>query len=385
MITRLKSTRIITPDGVRDGYLYFSEEGIIAVTGERDPQLSFDSECDVGDLYVSPGFIDIHTHGAMDVDYCSAESVDDINRALAFQLSHGATTVLPTVTSSTPADTAAALRLLSEAIRQGCAANVPGVHLEGPFFSPKQCGAQNPELITPPRVEIYEPLLREFGDIIVRWDYAPERDEGCEFCRALVNNSVLPSAGHTDAEYEDMLAAHECGMKLVTHLYSCTSTITRRGGFRHLGVTECAYLFDDLYAEIIADGKHLPPELLRLIFKLKRHDRLILVTDSLRVAGVNATESVVGGVPCIIEDGVCKLRDRTAFAGSVATADRLVRVVTADAGLEVDDAVRMISENPARLFGLNTGRLESGRDADVVVFDDEINIKQVYLRGVRAF
>lgn len=378
MTIGIKSKRILAPEGVISGYVYLSGDKIVYV-GERE--MPCDRLIDAGEDYVSAGFIDIHTHGAMDVDYCMAKSVEEINRAMLFQARHGATTVMPTVTSSTPADTMKALSVLKQAMKRGTACSVPGVHLEGPFFSPKQSGAQNPELITEPRAEVYEPILREYADIISRWDYAPERDADAAFCKRLCECGILPSAGHTDAEYEDMLTAMRCGMRLVTHLYSCTSTITRHGGFRHLGVTECAYLFDELYAEIIADGKHLPPELLKLIFKLKDNDRIILVTDSLRVAGTDKSESVVGGVPCIIEDGICKLRDRSAFAGSIATADRLVRVVTKEAGLPMWRAVRMITENPARLFGLNKGRLEAGRDADVLVFDDDVRIKQVFVMG----
>lgn len=374
----IRSSRIITPNGLIDGYVCF-EGGKITSVGDMCGNA--EGVLDVADSYVSPGFIDIHTHGAMNVDFSSPASPDDVDAALSYMRSHGATTVLPTVTSSTLDDTLSALSVLRAAIERGTPCNVPGVHLEGPFLSLKQCGAQSPELITEPRESWYAPVLRDFGDIIKRWDYAPERDEGARFASLLSSMGILPSAGHTDAELGHIEDAMAVGMRLITHLYSCTSTITRHGGFRHLGVTECAYLFDDLYAEIIVDGKHLPPELLRLIFKLKSHDRLIMVTDSLRVAGTDALESEVGGVPCIIEDGICKLRDRSAFAGSIATADRLVRVATKDAGLDVVSAVRMVSENPARLFSINTGALEVGRDADIVVFDDDINVQYSFVRG----
>ncbi len=379
MITRIKSNNIITPEGIISGYVYF-EDGAITYVGD-DGDRGFTAELEVGDSYVCPGFIDIHTHGAMGVDFSTAKSADEVRLALRYMRSCGATTVLPTVTSSTPEDTMRALLILREAMEGGAPCNLPGVHLEGPFFSPKQAGAQNPELITEPRPEVYGPILEHYGDIIKRWDYAPERDKDAEFCKLLRSRGILPSAGHTDADYEDVVLAMGEGMRLITHLYSCTSTITRKGGFRHLGVTECAYLFDDLYAEIITDGKHLPPELLKLIFKLKRHDRLILVTDSLCVAGTDAKESTVGGVPCIIEDGICKLLDRSAFAGSIATADRLLRVATAEAGLDISEAVKMLSENPARLLGLNTGRLEAGRDADIVILDGELTVVRTFVKG----
>jgi len=378
MVTRIKSDRILTPQGVISGYVYFEGEYITYVGRE---ELAYENEIDATGLYVSPGFIDIHTHGAVGVDYGSPESVEEINRALAYQVSRGATTILPTVTSSSPGVTERALKMLSEAIDGGAPANVPGVHLEGPFLSLKQAGAQDPELITEPREDFYMPLLEEFGRYIVRWDYAPERDGGHKFARLLSERGILPSAAHTDAEYEHIKGALENGMRLITHLYSCTSTITRHGGFRHLGVIESAYLLDELYIELICDGKHLPPELLKLIFKLKPHDKIILCTDSLMVAGIDAREARVGTTECIIEDGICKLRDRSAFAGSIATADRLLWVATKEAELSIPEAVKMLTENPARLLKLNTGSLEEGKRADILAFDENIDIHRIFLGG----
>jgi N-acetylglucosamine-6-phosphate deacetylase len=181
-----------------------------------------------------------------------------------------------------------------------------------------------------------------------------------------------------------MQQAMENGCNLVTHLYSCTSTITRKQGFRRLGVLETAMLHDELYAEIIADGCHLPPELIRLIVKIKGVDRLALITDSLAVAGTGITEGFSLGTAYIIEDGVCKLADRSAFAGSIATADMLIRVVTQKAGLSLTDAVHMMTAVPARIMGLNKGILAPGKDADIVAFDDNINITAAFVMGKKV-
>ena len=184
--------------------------------------------------------------------------------------------------------------------------------------------------------------------------------------------------GHSDATYEQLLPAYEAGCTLVTHLYSCTSTITRQQGYRHLGIIESAYLLDGLDVELIADGKHLPPELLTMILKCKDHAHIALVTDSLDAAGMDTAPK--GNY--IIEDGVCKLPDRSAFAGSVATADVLVRTVT-DCGCSVFDAVQMLTAVPARILGLPKGKLEVGLDADLVAFDDAVSIKAVFTHGKR--
>ncbi|MBQ8758182.1 MAG: amidohydrolase family protein, partial [Clostridia bacterium] len=256
-----------------------------------------------------------------------------------------------------------------------------GLHFEGPYLSKNQVGGQNPDAITPPVKEEYEPLLREKGKFVARWSYAPENDFDGSFAKALTDAGVVPSAGHTDATYTDMVRAFESGCRLVTHLYSCTSTITRKGGFRILGVLESAYLNDDMYVEIIADGKHLPPELIRLILKIKGRDRVCLITDSLAVAGIakDGEEVETLGTRFFVEDGVCKLLDKSAFAGSIATADRLIRVLTKEVGTSVIDAVYMMTKVPAEVMGLkNKGLLKKGYDADIVVFDENINIEKVF-------
>ncbi len=180
------------------------------------------------------------------------------------------------------------------------------------------------------------------------------------------------------------MLAEENGCRLVTHLYSCMSTITRSGGFRSLGVIESAYLSDRLYVEIIADGKHLPKELIRLILKIKGTDKTALITDSLEIAGTDIKEGCMSGTEFIVEDGVCKLKDRTAFAGSIATADRLIRVMRDEVGVSLSDAVKMLTEVPARILGLNKGRLEAGYDADVIAFDGDICVSDIFVDGERV-
>ena len=168
-------------------------------------------------------------------------------------------------------------------------------------------------------------------------------------------------------------------------MYSCTSTVTRDHGFRSLGVIESTFLRDELYAEIIADGKHLPPELIKMIVKIKGADKTLLCTDSLAIAGTDIKEGVMSGTEFIVEDGVCKLKDRSAFAGSIATADRLVRVMTKECGYDVVTAVKMITETPAKIAKINAGKLENGYRADIVVFDEDINIKSVFVNGLNVF
>ena len=192
--------------------------------------------------------------------------------------------------------------------------------------------------------------------------------------------------GHSDATLADIEKVYQKGCKHYTHLYSGMSTITRHGGFRVLGAVESAYYYEDADVEVIADGKHLPPELLRLIIKLKSCDRVCMVTDGMRGAGMPDGPSFLGRkgeeMPCIIEDGIAKLPDRTAFAGSVATTDRLVRTMVQLVGIDVWSAVQMMTKNPARIVGLKTkGLLKEKYDADIVLFDEDIQVKTVIVGG----
>lgn len=374
---RIKSDKIILKDKTVSGYVYIENGTIAAVTDEDMP---FESEYDFSGYYVSPGFIDMHTHGGGGFSFDG--SAGDVAAAADFHLTHGTTSVYPTV-SAAPMEVMAAA---ADSIRQAMdgrlsKANIMGIHMEGPYLSEKQCGAQCPDFIKKPDKSEYVPVMEKYSDYIARWSYAPENDINHDFCRYITDRGMIASAGHTDAVYDDMLGAVQNGCNLVTHLYSCTSTITRDHGFRRLGVIETAFLRDDMYVEIIADGKHLPPELIRLILKVKGSDRVALITDSLSLAGTASKSGVMQATEYVIEDGVCKLMDRSAFAGSIATADRLVRVVAGEAGASLVDAVKMITCVPARIMKLNKGELSRGKDADIVVFDEDINIHDVFVMG----
>lgn len=375
---KIKSDKIITGGAILDGFIAVDGGKIKAVTKKDFPA---DEVYDFTGKYVSPGFIDIHTHGAGGHPFLDG-TVDDVIDGCNFMLSHGTTTVLPTVS-------AAPFERMKNAVKNIKAAmedtrtlpNVVGAHLEGPYLSKSQCGAQCTDFITPPSENDYKSLVEEYGKYIARWTYAPENDVGGAFCKYITSHGIIASAGHTDAKYADMKTAIENGCDLVTHLYSCTSTVTRSGGFRSLGVIETAFLTGELFVEIIADGKHLPPELIKMIVKIKGADKVALITDSLEIAGTDIRSGVMGGTKFLVEDGVCKLYDRSAFAGSVATADRLVRVVTEECGYDLMTAIEMMCDTPAKILGLKKGAIKDGYDADIVAFDEKINIFSVFVGG----
>jgi N-acetylglucosamine-6-phosphate deacetylase len=378
---RIKCDRIILEDRILDGYIYFKNSKIMDVTSAVYP---VEEEYDLTGLYVCPGFIDIHTHGGGGNPF--EGSVDDIVNGCNFHLAHGTTAICPTISAAEFDNMARSVRNVADAMEdKRVRGTILGVHMEGPYLSRKQAGAQCADFITSPQEKDYLPLIEEYGDMIIRWTYAPENDKNEAFSKALQENGIVASAGHTDAVYEDLMRAKENGCHLITHLYSCTSTVTRDHGFRRLGVIETAYLCDDMYVEIICDGKHLPPELIKLIYKIKGADRIALVTDSLALAGTEHTHGFMQSTEFIIEDGVCKLMDRSAFAGSIATADRLLRVAVKEAGIPLPDAVRMLTETPARILNLeHKGRIAVGTDADLVVLDSHLNVEAVFARGIRV-
>lgn len=379
---KIKSNKIIIGNELFDGYVYVKDGKIVDVTKEDKNGYEL---VDYTGSYVSAGFIDIHTHGAGGYAFMNS-TVEDVVNGCNFHLKHGTTTIVPTISAGEFETMKKAVINIDKAKKhKELKGNVLGAHLEGPYLSKNQAGAQCPVFISPPVKECYEGLIKEYGDSVTRWTYAPENDTDGEFCKFLTQNGVIASAGHTDAKYKDMLVAIKNGCNLITHLYSCTSTITRDHGFRSLGVIETAYLEDDMYVEIIADGKHLPPELIKLIIKQKGQDKVILITDSLEIAGTDIKEGVMSGTEFIVEDGVCKLKDRSAFAGSVSTSDKLIKVLTSECGYSIPFAVKMITEIPARLLKVNKGKLESGKDADIVVFDQDINVTSVYVNGVKQY
>lgn len=373
---KIKSDKIIIGETLFDGYMYALNGKIAEITQEDKPA---DESYDFTGKYVSAGFIDIHTHGAGGYAFMNS-SVEDVIAGCDYHLTHGTTSIVPTISAGSFETMKQAVVNIHKA-KNKAKGNILGAHLEGPYLSAKQCGAQCPAFITPPQKSEYQGLIEEYGTSIVRWTYAPENDANGEFCKYLTEHNIIASAGHTDAVNADMVRAIENGCNLITHLYSCTSTVTRNHGFRSLGVIESAYLHDELYVEIIADGKHLPPELIKMIIKIKGTDKVALITDSLEIAGTEIKEGVMSGTEFIVEDGVCKLKDRSAFAGSVATADLLIKTLVNDCGYGVPTAVKMLTEVPAKILKVNKGILAVGYDADIVVFDEDIKVSDTFIAG----
>lgn len=384
----IENGKIIFPDKIEENLSIVCEQGKIIniLKSDHVNPIEGDTVIDAQGNYVSSGFIDIHTHGGGGHDFMDG-TVEAYLGAAEMHAKHGTTALLPTTLTSTTEELIKTFAIFKEAKRTNTkGAKFLGLHLEGPYFAYNQRGAQDPKYLRNPEPEEYNMIMAESDDI-VRWSLAPELPGALEFGKVLREKNILTAIAHSDAIYEEVVPAFEAGFTLATHLYSGMSTITRRNAYRYAGVVEAAYLIDDMDVEIIADGVHLPKSLLQFVYKFKGPDRTALCTDSMRGAGMPDGDSILGslekGQRVIIEDGVAKLPDRTAFAGSVATTDRLVRTMVNVAEVPLVEVVRMMTLTPARIMKIDgeKGSIQKGKDADFVIFDNNINVSHTILEG----
>jgi len=384
---KIYNGRVLTPTGVIPNGVVVVKEGRIVYMGSGDIDVPGAVGIDAGGRYIAPGFIDIHVHGGGGHDFMDG-TVEAFLGVAETHARYGTTAMLPTTLTSE----LSALFDLFEVYRAAISRNVSGaqflgLHLEGPYFAMNQRGAQDPRYIRDPDPLEYEEIFARSGGDIARWSAAPELPGAHAFARYMRERGVLVAWAHTDALYDDVVAGFEQGFTLATHFYSAMNGVVRRDAFRYAGAIEAAYLIDEMDVEVIADGVHCPAPLLQLVYKIKGPDRVALITDAMRAAAMPEGESILGslkdGLPVIVEDGVAKLPDRSSFAGSVATADRLVRTMVFEAGVPLLEAVRMITATPARILGVGDrkGSLAVGKDADIVIFDDDIFVAATVVGG----
>ena len=385
---RLKiiNARIITPQTIIDnGSILVTGEKITAIN-ERNIEADDAITIDAKGQYVSAGFIDIHVHGGGGHDFMDGNETAFLKIA-ELHAQYGTTSMLPTTLTSSKEELLQTLAIYESANKKNTnGAQFLGMHLEGPYLSMNQRGAQDARYIRNPDPAEYREIISSTS-CIKRWSSAPELKGSIELGRFLKSKNILPAIAHTDAIYEEVLEAFNNGYTLITHLYSAMTGVTRRNAYRYAGVIESAYLIDEMDVEIIADGVHLPAPLLKLVYKIKGPGRIALITDAMRAAGMPEGESVLGshhnGLKVIVEDGVAKLPDRSSFAGSVATTNRLLRTMVQMADVPIHDAIKMITSTPARILNVSDekGELVAGKDADIVIFDDDFQIQKTIVRG----
>jgi len=383
---KIYNARIITPHKIiENGTILIAGKKIIAIS-EKNIDVEDAIAIDAKGKYVAPGFIDIHVHGGGGYDFMDGSETAFLKIA-ELHARYGTTSMLPTTLTSSKEELLQTLAIYESAHKKNMnGAQFLGMHLEGPYISMNQKGAQDGRYIRNPDPDEYREIISSTS-CIKRWSSAPELKGSIELGRFLKSKNILPAIAHTDAIYEEVLEAFDNGYTLITHLYSAMTGVTRRNAYRYAGVIESAYLIDEMDVEIIADGVHLPAPLLKLVYKIKGADRIALITDGMRAAGMPEGESILGslhnGLKVIVEDGVAKLPDRSSFAGSVATANRLLKTMVKMADVPITDAIKMLTTTPARIIDVSDtkGELIAGKDADIVIFDNDFTIHKTIIQG----
>lgn len=366
MFKQIINGRILTPQGWLEGGSVIVEDGKIAEVSNNNFAIEGAEIIDAKGCDIVPGGIEMHVHGGGGRDFMEGEE-EAFRVAVDAHMQYGTTSIFPTLSSSTVPMIEKACETCTKLMAEP---NSPilGLHLEGPYFNPKQAGAQIPEWIKAPVKEEYEYLLEKWP-CLKRWDEAPELEGSHEFIKCCCKHGVLPSIGHTRAKYDEVAAANELGMTHATHFYNAMPVVYKNREFKETGTVESIFALENMTVEMIADGIHVPPVMLRMIYQIKGVERTALVTDALACAA--SKDDTAFDPRVVLEDGVCKLADRSALAGSIATMDRLVRTCVQQAGIPMEDACRMISETPAKIMGVydRKGSLEKGKDADIIFFD----------------
>ena len=358
-------------------WLAFDAGKIIAIgTGQPPAERVL---IDASGSYLAPGFVDIHVHGGNGADFLDAtpEAFQTISK---FHVSGGTTSLAPTAATAT-------YQRLEDVLHTAAAAKAPGrllpAHLEGPHLSKYRAGAQDYSLFSEPtakEIEWIKARASQIGTITV----APELPGALDFIRGCAQAGILMSAGHSEAMDEEMQAAVSFGLRKATHLYNAMGTAKKIGLFRQAGLLEFALGTPDLYGELVADGFHVSPTLMRLAYQAKGANRLILVTDALAGAGLpEGADFRLGNYRCKVGPGYGVLEDESAIAGSLARMIDLVRNMTTLADVPLDEAVRMASLNPAEALGWadRIGSVEVGKYADLILFDDQFRVSCTIVGG----
>jgi N-acetylglucosamine-6-phosphate deacetylase len=378
MLTQIINAKILTPQGwLKDGSVIIRDNKILEVTN-CDLAVVGAELFDARGMYVVPGGVDIHVHGGGGRDFMEGTE-DAFRTAIAAHMKHGTTSIFPTLSSSTIPMIEAAAETCTKMMNEPDSP-VLGLHLEGHYLNMKMAGGQIPENIKDPDPMEYIPLVEKW-DCIKRWDAAPELPGAMQFGKYITAKGIIASVAHTQAEFDDIHTAYANGFTHATHFYNAMPGFHKRREYKYEGTVESIYLHDDMTVEVVADGIHVPPTILRLVYKVKGVERACVITDALACAASDSNTAFDPRV--IIEDGVCKLADRSALAGSVATMDRLIRTLVQKAEIPLEDAVRMASETPAKIMNVydRKGSLQKDKDADILILDEDLKVRAVWAMG----
>jgi len=385
----VKNGTVVTPEEkIVDGIVVAQNDKIIAVGKRGEVNEPADATViDAGGNYISPGFIDIHVNGANGADVSKVNSKTFSTMGNFFAKS-GTTAYVGTTITSASKDILKALLFARNYLKEDKidGAELLGIHMEGPYISPEQSGAHPKQFLALPKPEHYKPFL-EYNDVLLKMTIAPELEGAEQLVKDLRKRNIVVSAGHTNGIYSEMKGAIDAGVTHATHFFCNMSHFRRDKLKRVAGVVETLLYDDRVTGALIGDGWHVGPQLMKLLIKAKGVDRVCFVTDAMPAVGLPDGIHKVGDVEAVVENGIARLKDNSAYAGSVTTMNVCVRNGINQVGLSLIDAVRMSSLTPAKIIGVanRKGSLEKGKDADITIFDSEINIKRTICKGEITF
>lgn len=369
---KIEKTNILIENGKITGFLTVIPDGCKVLDAE-------------GRL-VTPGFIELHAHGGGGSDFCDLTEDAFIN-IIKTHLSHGTTLICPTLVSSSLEKILETLDIYRRVKKTPIGRHMHKLHLEGPYLNPSMCGAQRPDIIRCPSEYEVDTIFDKGADIIGRISCAPEIKGIGYLIKKATENNIILSIAHSAATAEETKMALDMGFSHITHLYSATTSVRKINQRVYAGILEAAYLYNDFYIELIGDGKHVAKETMQLALKIKSSEKINLTSDAMRAAGQsNISESFLGEIcsenRVIIDDNVAKLPDMSSYAGSIATGDIMFKNAVLNYDIPITDAVSMLSATPAKIIGeTNKGSIEKGKDADIVIWNDDYSIFNIVYEG----
>ena len=374
----IKGGTVFTPFSRIDNGRVYIKNGRIAKVGKRISRFSGVETVDASGMMVVPGFVDTHVHGGSGSDVMDG-TAEAVRKIASYHARFGTTSMVATTTTESFDRIIRAVRAARAVIeRRTDGAEVVGIHLEGPYINPERRGAQNVKHVRLPSLREFKRILDESANRVRIVTLAPEIKRGVEFIAALKNMGIVLSAGHSNASYADMVSAIDAGITHVTHIFNGMRELHHR----EPGIVGAALTREELTVSVIADGVHVHPNVIELLFKAKGVDNIILITDAIRAAGMSDGTYELGGLHVTVKRGVCRLASGT-LAGSTLTMNMAVKNMIDFLGIPLSDALKMASTNAAKIIGFadSKGSLEEGKDADIAILDEDFNVKSTIVKG----
>lgn len=374
----IKNCKIIYLDKIEEGNILIEDGKIKKINTKEYTGTDVIDACG---LYIAPGFIDVHIHGAGNCDTMDG-SIESMNIIAETIVKHGTTSFTPTTMTASVEDTRKALHVIKKCKNTGTrGANVLGAHLEGPFINREAMGAQNSKYILEPCVSKYKEIVEGYEDAVVSITISPEVDGAEDVVKYISKTGVVCSTGHTKATYEQTVDHIEWGISHATHLYNAMTPFTHR----EPGVVGAVFN-SDITAEVISDGIHVSYPALQIAYKAKGSDKMLLVTDAMRACCMNEGLYTLGGQDVVVKGSSARLKNGV-LAGSILTLDKAVKNIYKNLNIPLFKVVKMASYNPAVHCKVEDrkGMIKEGYDADLILFDDDINIKKVFVLGREVY